>query len=312
MNKKIVIFILLQLYQNTLVSSCNDEQLSFQTCSGPARPELVEGCSFKTKPEAYPSIHFCLRKNTQDERFQENSNEVKTDKLNIGLCTTATNRYIKFVNPLIESARKFFLKNHNVTYFVFTDSFIEHEPDTIIVYLKHKPWPFSTMQRFEAYFNSKEILKKMDYLFACDSDMLFMDEVSDEIFQKRVCVTHPLFWNNKEEAKKQFENNPISNAYVNQEQRKSYFAGGFYGGTAEEFLKLVEITAKNIRNDLEKNYIAIWHDESHLNKYFVDNPPALILQPAYCYPENHFKWIQNFPFKKILMALDKGHNEIRY
>ena len=239
-------------------------------------------------------------------------NAAPTQKYNIGLCITATNKYIKFVNPLIESARKFFLKNHNVTFFVFTDTFFEHQIDTQIIYLKHKPWPYSTMQRFEAYFNSKEILTEIDYVFACDSDMLFLDNVSDEILHKRVCVTHPLFWNNVEEAKKQYEDNLISSAFVPQEMRKSYFAGGFYGGTAQEFTKLVECTAKNIRIDLEKNYIAIWHDESHLNKFFVDNPPTLILSPSYCYPENHFKWIQNFPFKKILVALDKGYNEIRY
>jgi histo-blood group ABO system transferase len=233
-------------------------------------------------------------------------------KFNIGLCTTATNRYIKFVDPLIKSARKYFLKNHNVKFFVFTDSFLEHEDDTVIVYLKHKPWPFSTMQRFEAYYNSSEALKNMDYVFACDSDMLFLDTVSDEILKERVCVQHPLFWNNQTEAKNQFEDNPSSAAFVKKELRQNYFAGGFYGGSAQEFLKLVETTAKNIRIDLEKNLIAIWHDESHLNKYFVDNKPTLILEPSYCYPENHFKWIKDFPFKKILMALDKGNNEIRY
>lgn len=37
--------------------------------------------------------------------------------MNIGLLVIATNKYIKFVQPLITSADKFFLPNDEVTYF---------------------------------------------------------------------------------------------------------------------------------------------------------------------------------------------------
>ena len=49
-----------------------------------------------------------------------------------------------------------------------------------------------------------------------------------------------------------------------------------------------------------------WHHESHLNRYFIDNPPTIMLSPEYCYPEN---W--DIPFKKRLLALDKNHEECR-
>jgi len=114
-----------------------------------------------------------------------NSSEAK---LKIGLCVTATNKYIKFVDPLLQSARRYFFKNHEVNFFIFTDVNFEHQKDTKIIYLKHKPWPYSTMQRFEAYFDSQELLKDMDYVFACDADMLFMNEVSKEILSDRVAL----------------------------------------------------------------------------------------------------------------------------
>ena len=40
----------------------------------------------------------------------------------IGLILISTNKYKIFVRPLIESARNFLLKNHKVTYYLFTDS----------------------------------------------------------------------------------------------------------------------------------------------------------------------------------------------
>jgi histo-blood group ABO system transferase len=63
---------------------------------------------------------------------------------------------------------------------------------------------------------------------------------------------------------------------------------------------------ENIKADLAKNIIAIWHDESHLNRYFIDNKPTKILSPSYCYPES---WQLSYP--KRLLALDKNHQNMR-
>ena len=80
---------------------------------------------------------------------------------------------------------------------------------------------------------------------------------------------------------------------------------------ADEFLEpdlivnLEDILQNNIDKDLIKEYIAIWHDESHLNRYFINNPPKK-LSPSYCYPES---W--NLPFERKILALDKNHSELR-
>jgi histo-blood group ABO system transferase len=58
--------------------------------------------------------------------------------------------------------------------------------------------------------------------------------------------------------------------------------------------------------DLRKNYIALWHDESYMNRYMVENPPTLVLPPTYAQPEN---W-PSFGETKI-MHLDKNHLEMR-
>jgi len=83
-------------------------------------------------------------------------------------------------------------------------------------------------------------------------------------------------------------------------------AGGFHGGTRDEFLKLASTMYYNIMRDLEHNFIAVWHDESHLNRYFIDNTPTVVLNPSYCYPGR-----KKMPYPKKLVALDKNHAEYR-
>jgi histo-blood group ABO system transferase len=102
------------------------------------------------------------------------------------------------------------------------------------------------------------------------------------------------------------ETSPYSLACVRPHENMQYFAGGFNGGTSSEYLKMAKSLSDNIENDYSRGVIAIWHDESHINRYFIDNPPTKILSPSYCYAES---W--DLPFEKKLLALDKNHAEVR-
>jgi len=226
----------------------------------------------------------------------------KQETLQIGLLIVATGRYIEFVEPLVKSAEKHFLTNHEVTYFVFTDRQIPNLPNIVKIPQERLGWPYDTMMRYEMYYNAKDLLENMDYLFACDADMLFVDTVGEEILGEQVATQHPGFVGKRGT----YETRPESTAYISRNEGKYYFAGGFNGGSSQEFLKRSKIMTENIYKDLEKDIVAVWHDESHLNRYFVDNPPTVILTPSYCYPE---RW--KLPYHKRLLALDKNHAQMR-
>lgn len=221
---------------------------------------------------------------------------------NVGLLVVATGKYIQFVKPLIESAEKHFCKNHRVTYFVFTDQDPISLPHTVYVFQERLGWPFDTMNRYHVYYAHREIFREQDYLFASDADMLFVDEVGDEILGERVATLHPGF------VKKRgtYERRSDSRACVQEGEGSYYFAGGFYGGTQAAFLHILKTNIESIDDDLNREVIAIWHDESHWNRYCIDYPPTVVLSPSYCYPEN---W--NLPYLKKLLALDKDHAKIR-
>lgn len=231
----------------------------------------------------------------------------------VGLLIVATGKYTDFIPPLLDSADKHFCTNHEVTYFVFTDGSLPDRDNLRVIFQKRLGWPHDTLMRYSIYHQHRDEMKDMDYLFATDADMLFVDTVGDEILSERVATQHPGYFNRKGTH----EQRKISTAYVAPGEGKYYFAGGFNGGSTAEFLKMTRVITENILKDLSRNFIAVWHDECHINRYFIDNPPTKILSPSYCYPENWdtpakkqqlvypVNW--TVPFLPRLIALDKDH-----
>jgi hypothetical protein len=90
---------------------------------------------------------------------------------------------------------------------------------------------------------------------------------------------------------------------------KYYVQGSFNGGTSTAYLALVRQLEKNIQADLDNNIIAVWHDESHLNRYVSDKHPK-VLSPAYAYSEG-----AELGFPPKILMLDKkklgGHKIMR-
>jgi len=227
---------------------------------------------------------------------------VKKRPHNIGLCITATGRYDQFIPELVQSARKNFFPGDNVTFFVFTDGTIPQADDIVRIEQKRLGWPFDTLKRMHIYYSNKAHLKSMDFLFAIDADMRIEGKVDSEILSQRVATQHPGYVGQRGT----YEINPRSLAFVKADEGKIYFCGGFWGGTTSEFLKACNIISERIDKDLSRGIIAVWHDESQLNRYFIDYPPTKVLSPSYCYPEE-----LKLPYKKKIVAICKNHEQLR-
>jgi len=227
--------------------------------------------------------------------------------MKIGLLVIATGKYTQFIPPLFKSVQKHFMKGHQVKIFVFTDGKIPENDIIKRVEQEHLGWPHATLKRYHVFDKNKSELSKMDYLYYCDADMKFVSDIGDEILPEKnsnglVGTEHPGFYGGRRGT---YETRQESTAYVPTNKGVAYCAGGFNGGTSKAFLKMSKTIKERVDKDLEKDVIAIWHDESQMNRYFIDNIPKL-LNPSYCYPES---W--NIPFEKKLLALDKNHSEIR-
>lgn len=227
--------------------------------------------------------------------------------MKICLLIIATNKYTEFLHNLCNSADMYFCNNYDVEYFIFTNKtdlkLITKRPYKIFE-INHESWPNVTLKRYHIFSKYKEKILEKNYVYYCDSDMKFVNNIKNEIFSDKVVTIHPGFYN-KNLNQLTYERNKNSTAYISYNSGKKYYAGGFNGGKSEYFLKMSEIIKNNVDIDLKNNIIAKWHDESHLNYYYnILESPTLELSPSYCYPES---W--NIPFDKKILALDKNHKE---
>jgi histo-blood group ABO system transferase len=241
-----------------------------------------------------------------------------------GIFLIATNKYIKFVEPLITSIKTNFLPKTNLQVFLFSN--IDEQKETLealgnqriklkYISIEHQPWPMMTLLRYEIFLKAQEfITEDIDHLFYLDVDMLVCSEVKEKeiLLQNKglIATAHPGFFDKPKEMWT-FENSPKSLACITKQNEidwcvNYYFAGGFQGGTTEEYLEAVKTMSTNIQTDLKNNIVAMWHDESHWNRYCATNKLRKILHPGFCYPES-----QQLPFQKKIVALDKNHTEMR-
>lgn len=171
---------------------------------------------------------------------------------------------------------------------------------------EHTGWPYPTLMRYHLFLQQEELLSTYDYLFYCDIDMLFANTVGDEIIGNGLTAAEHPMYHLRPSFKFPLEPNPLSAAYIKVPQH--YFAGGFQGGRAADFIKAMWAMKRSIDKDFSINYLARWNDESHWNRYLFENPPAIILDPSYVYPDSLIKdyyepiWGQSFVPRLITLT----------
>jgi hypothetical protein len=188
-------------------------------------------------------------------------------------------RYHQYVNPLLESAKEFFVE-HDA--FLWADELI---PSIAKFQLQKYAlgFPNETLYRYHTFFEQYQFLEKYDYLFYIDVDMRFVAPVGEEIFSDGITATlHPGYVGTPGTPERRAE----SMAVIPQGSNNRYFCGGFNGGTSGHFLRMAQAIKGAVDEDASRGITAIWHDESHLNRYLYLNGPTKVLDPSYCYPEN--------------------------
>lgn len=229
--------------------------------------------------------------------------------MKICILTIATNKYIQFVERLYDNIEDNFLNGHDIECLLFTDHDIEESSDNVrISQIDHEPWPMPTLKRYNYFVKEKDFISKFDYCFYFDVDMAVINKVGDEVLSDLVATNHPYKIYEKPDQYS-YERRPESLAYVPLGEGTNYYAGGFNGGSTKEFLKMSEVIADRVNKDLENGIVAVWHDESHMNRYLIDNPPTLSLTPSYCFAEEFLG--SNYPYEPKIIALKKNHNELR-
>jgi len=236
----------------------------------------------------------------------------------IGVLYICTGKYSIYWPKFYLSAKKYFCPGAELHFFVFSDSSLDNFNDPKVHYYHQEKlgWPYDTLRRFHIFLSQKEQLQKMEFLYYFNANMIFKKTVAGEEIlpdvnhfpSGLVSVVHPCHYN-RAAADLIYDRTPNSTACVPAGEGAKYYQGCLSGGTSEAYLTMCEILKKNIDKDEQNGIIALWHDESHINHYFISHPPKE-LHPGYAYPEN-----MKVPFSKIIVQLDKtkagGHEFLR-
>lgn len=245
--------------------------------------------------------------------------EIKPKKEKIAILYIATGKYIVFWESFYESSEKYFLNNtsYEKHYYVFTDAEnIEFEDSEYVhkIYQNPLPWPYITLDRFKIFQSARQELEAIDYIYFFNSNMLFVDKISEEILPTQekplVLTRHPGYFD-KKRIEFPYEKNKESVAYIHDDEGSYYCMGGLNGGRKKEYLALIDELESRTENDKKSNIVAVWHDESQLNRYAIDFQEKIkILYPSYGYPEGKY-----IPFPPKIIIRDKarhgGHDFLR-
>lgn len=222
-------------------------------------------------------------------------------KNKVGLIVVSTGDYTKYLERFIKTFKVHFFKGEADLY-IFTDKDLEYEEDNIhTIPIKHLGWPYMPLLRMKLIWEYRKHFKN-EYLYMIDGDTYFHGAVGEEILTNRVAVLHRNIERKREAFN--YEDRYQSTAYISKDEGEKYFIGGFIGGERDEFFKMTETISENIKKDIYNGMRAVWGDESHVNRYFIDKPPTKILSPQYMCP------VGNTKFKAKVYHVDKDFKRV--
>ena len=235
--------------------------------------------------------------------------------MTVSIIFIGTDKYLNFLPSYYERVTENLFPGVEKKIFAFTDGDLEGDvPESIIpIQIEHKEWPRITLERFHTILGAKDQLLESDHILFLDADMYVNAEIAfDEIFDDKdfVGVHHPCHLVKApphDKAPGSFETNVKSSAYLEDAYAYGvYWQGCLWGGKTKPVIEMMETICARIDEDDENGIIAVWHDETHLNKFFCENFDQVhTLDPSYAYPECY----PSFPFDRKIIHLAKDNSK---
>lgn len=233
---------------------------------------------------------------------------------NVAVLYICTGKYAIFWDTFYRSCEELFLPACEKHYFVFTDQHLAVEKCANVTHVHqlHLGWPDITLKRFHIFDRLRQRLASFDYVFFLNANCRVHATVAPSILpsdeQGILVVQHPGYFGLDRELLP-YDRNPKSCACVGAGEGEYYVCGAVKGGTSKAFLSLIDYGRRVVDLDDKNGTRALWHDESHLNRYIIDHPHKII-HCGHCYPEG-----ERLPFPKLIEVRDKGlhggHNMLR-
>jgi hypothetical protein len=158
----------------------------------------------------------------------------------------------------------------SITFHLFSDQKPKNKINNLILHeVSSMGWTDSTLYRFTA---AKKIIDfGYDNIAYIDADTKFIKDslCHKDIFYADIFgVEHP--W--QDFAKREsFEERIESSAFIDPALRKIYYQASFFGGSLENFAKLINDASERLQKDLNNNILAKYDDESYVQPFLNYN-----------------------------------------
>ena len=109
-----------------------------------------------------------------------------------------------------------------------------------------------------------------------------------------------------------YEQNPKSEAYVDLSKGLPdiYWQGCLWGGQVPQVCVMIDELQARVNRDLKNDIVAVWHDESQINKYFYENQDQVhTFSSSFAYPEV-FDQYCNFKPRIVHLAKDNSKYQV--
>lgn len=223
--------------------------------------------------------------------------------MRIAILYICTGKYNQFFDGFYNSCEKYFLRESEKKYFVWTDflQLADQRHNVVVIPKECAGFPADSLFKFDMFLKKENELKEYDYIYFFNSNVEFVRPVGSEILPDESGLAmgvwpgkrerqHPMFY--------PYERNKKSLAYIAPYGRNYvYYMGGLNGGTSAAYLQLINALSVNIRDDYNRGIIAKVHDESHINAYLRTHRCKKIGH-GICLPE---EWIQDGDKPKIIL-----------
>lgn len=210
----------------------------------------------------------------------------------IAIVYLAIGKYDVLWDEFYQSCEKYLFPEAMKHYFVFTDSerlLALDFPNVSLSFREDGEWAMNALAKYDCMLSVREQLETFDYFFYINAnykllESVYCNEILATVDNGYLSVLSFGFFADRHPDTYAYDRNPRCRAYIPYGKGFRYYQASFYGGRVSEMLALAVWCSESIHIDLSNGIMALWHDESYLNKYLLERHPKIISM-AYCKPE---------------------------